>query len=549
MIARFILVAALALMAGPALADDFVLAASKSHKLQVVAEGGAAWCAPTLRLRMVLEADSPDRGNPAAQTEMMSRLKTPIATDCKAANAAQVVVVENGQVSGTYHGGAASNWAFAAVPAAPMPSAPLIASAPTPAAVPPAAAPSAEPAVVAQPAASPLQAEASVSPSQVNVAPLPEAERMEYFDTLARWLRDNPALAQDESTIRLWAAHRYGREYNAVQNQEFKVQPILQKARVDFADFLQKPRGDLVVIATRAYIGSYDFDMRRFPVDKLGGQFSVNKPCCQNVKVPSGFSVKVQDVDVISGLPMEPTEAQAFVERRTRYGSVNRTIYLALQVRLDKVGFKSDGWGGPTILGNVEAVTFYPDDDMVQPILTVSAAEFAQWRQARVLEREKIARQAAEREAEGRRQRLMAQRGNYINALSQANASVRLANFITDGDINLYRGLDNARDARAAALLSGKPVQVAMMVQSAGNGRSAVATTWPGKLEISLPDSLPSLTSSQWYLVRGLLSVPDGGGVTTAQLSAQSIHACSQAQCADAADPAAIVDHKLAGVP
>lgn len=549
MIARFILVAALALMAGPALADDFVLAASKSHKLQVVAEGGAAWCGPTLRLRMVLESDSPDRGNPAAQTEMMSRLKTPIATDCKAATAAQVVVVESGQVTGTYQGGVASNWGFTAVPSAPVLAAPVIASAPTPAAVPQASPSLAAPAVGAQPAVSSPQAEPTVSPSPANVTPQPEAERIDYFDTLARWLRDNPALAQDESTIRLWAAHRYGREYNAVQNQEFKVQPILQKARADFAGFLEKPRGDLVTIATRAYIGSYDFDKRRFPMDQLGGQFSLNRPCCQSAKVPSGFSVKVQDMDVISGLPMAPSEAQAFVERRTRYGSVNRTIYLALQVRLDKAGFKSDGWGGPTILGTVEAVTFYPDDDMVQPILTVPAAEFAQWRQARVLEREEIARQAVEREAQGRRQRLMAQRGDFINTLSRANTSVRLANFITDGDINLYRGLDNARDARAAALLSGKPVQVAMMVQSAGNGRSAVATTWPGKLELNLTESLPSLTSSQWYLVRGLLSVPEGSGVTTAQLAVQSVHACLQVQCADAADPAAIVDHKLAGVP
>lgn len=543
MIARFILVAALALMAGPALADDFVLAASKSHKLQVVAEGGAAWCGTTLRLRMVLESDSPDRGNPAAQTEMMSRLKTPIATDCKAANAAQVIVVENGQVVGTYHGGVASNWGFAAVP-----SAPVIASAPTATPLPQASPPPAAPAVGAQPvAASPPQAEASSS--QANVVAPPQVERINYYEALARWLRDNPALAQDESTIRLWAAHRYGREYNAVQNQEFKVQPVLQKARVDFSDFLEKPRGDMVLIITRAYIGSYDFDRRRFPTDQLGGQFSLNMPCCQSAKVPSGFSVKVQDMDVISSLPMAPSEAQAFVERRTRYGSVNRTIYLALQVRLDKAGFKSDGWGGPTILGTVEAVTFYPDDDMVQPILTVPAAEFAQWRQARVLEREEIARQAAEREAEGRRQRLMAQRGDFINTLSRANTSVRLANFITDGDINLYRGLDNARDARAAALLSGKPIQVAMMVQSSGNGRSAVATTWPGKLELNLTESLPSLTSSQWYLVRGLLSVPEGSGVTTAQLAVQSVHACLQVQCADAADPAAIVDHKLAGVP
>lgn len=545
---RVILAAAFVLAAFPAMAEDQVLAVSKSHRLQVLAEGGAAWCNPTVRLRMVLEADSPDLGNSSAQAQMMSRLKTPIVTDCKVANGAEVTVFEGGKVSGTFKGGDASGWVFAPVIAsAPVTVAPVVAPAPVAPvpAVPSAAVVSAPPAPVVAPPVPP-QAAPPVSPT---VVPQPEASQIDYFDTLARWLHDNPALAQDESTIRLWAAHRFGREYSSVQNQEFKVQPVLQKARVDFAQFLEKPRGDVVLIVSRAFFGAYDFEKRRFPIKDLGNQMSYTMPCCQSVKVPSSFVVKLQEQDAIRGLPMEASEAQAFAERRTRYGSVNRTIYLALSVRLDKAGFKSDGWGGPTTLGTVEAVTFYPDDDLTQPILTVSAADFAKWREARVLEREEVARQVAEREAEVRRQRLMAQRENFIGAMAKASSSVRLANFISDGDINLYRRLDNVRAARSAALLSGKAVPVSLLVQSDGSGRSGVVTSWPGKLELNLPETLPAMTSSQWYLVRGLLSVPETEGVGNAQVAVLAAHACTQAKCVDATDPAAVIDHKLAGVP
>lgn len=528
MIQRIVLAGALALAAMPAHAGDTVLATSKSHKLQVLADGGATWCAPDLRLRMMVEADSPDAGNPAAQLEMMNRLKTPISSDCKAASAAELTVIEQGRPTGIYKAAAATGWVFAAAPAISVPQ-PGVTQAPPPSAP---QGPASPPPVVQAP--------------QPAMPAAPQAAELNYFEALARVLRDNPALAQDDSTIRLWASHRYEREYSQLQHQEFKLQPVLQRARADFAEYLARPRGNVITIVTRAYFRTYDFNARRFPIDDLGTQVSYQKPCCVSVKVPTNFIVKLQDIDAVAGLPMDPAEAQAFAERRTRYGSINRTIYLALTVRLEAGGFKGDGWGSSTILGAVEGVTFYPDDRLADPILTIGAEEFARWRANRAAELAEAARLAEEREAEQRRQRLLAQREQNIRALSGAPPSVRLANYISDGDLSLYARLSNLRSARSAALMSGKAVPVAMLVQTDGSGRK-VATKWPGKLELSATDPLPELAASQWYLVRGLLSVPEAEGLPPAQLTAQAIHMCAQPKCADVADPAVIIDRKLAG--
>jgi outer membrane protein OmpA-like peptidoglycan-associated protein len=103
-------------LAGAAQAADapFVLAQSAAHKLKVFADGGAGWCAAHLKLRMVLDADSPDAGNPAAQIDMLNRLKTPIAADCAKASDADVAVLVVDKAAGTYKATKAGGWVFAA---------------------------------------------------------------------------------------------------------------------------------------------------------------------------------------------------------------------------------------------------------------------------------------------------------------------------------------------------------------------------------------------------------------------------------------------------
>jgi len=347
----------------PAMADDYVLAASKTHKLQILADGGAAWCGQNLKLRMVLEADSPDAGNQASQLDMMNRLKTPITTDCKTASSADMTVADPGKPSASYRAMASGGWVFAAV-------ATPVATVPTPVAPPaamqtavPAAATAAPVALQPTPAqpTSPPAAAALAAPSKVEALP----RDMNYWGGLLRWVHDNPSLGQDDAILRLWAFHRYPNEYNMVQNQEFKLQPLLQRAKADLAETLSLGNLERVTVVVNTQFGSYDFANQRFPLS-LGnvGQVSYGEPCCGFQKAPSAFVVKLEDIDSLTGLPMAPAAAQAFTERRTQWGSVNRSLYIAVTIKLRDGGFQSNGWNQAVALGTVDSAIIYGDDRM-----------------------------------------------------------------------------------------------------------------------------------------------------------------------------------------
>jgi hypothetical protein len=85
-----------------------------------------------------------------------------------------------------------------------------------------------------------------------------------------------------------------------------------------------------------------------------------------------------------------------------------------------------------------------------------------------------------------------------------------------------------------------------MLVQASSSGSENIATTWPGHLTVTVPASQP-LQSSNWYIVRGNLTVPPGDDLPDANLTAAAVYACQKDQCSDALDPAAIVERKLAG--
>ena len=141
--------AAIVLCPPMARADDgFVLAQSSVHKLKVFADGGAGWCGLNLKLRMVLDADSPDAGNPQALVDVMNRLKTPIETDCAKANSADLAVFAQNKAQGTYKATKAGGWNFKST-------APQTAAARQPASL---DAPNEQPANAAAPAATPSAA-------------------------------------------------------------------------------------------------------------------------------------------------------------------------------------------------------------------------------------------------------------------------------------------------------------------------------------------------------------------------------------------------------
>lgn len=542
-IGRFASIASLAAagalgLSAPVSADEYLLATSKTHKLQILADGGASWCGQNLKLRMVLEAGSPDTGNPASQIDMMNRLKSPITNDCKAAASADLTVVDSGKPGTAYRATAAGGWVFAAAPAG--------AADTQTAAMPPVAAPAAAasmPANTQTPAG--VQSPAMAAPAKIE--PLPQD--MNYWSGLLRWVHDNPGIDQDDAILNLWAFHRYENEYRAARNDEFKLQPLLQRARTDLADALHQGNIERVTVAIHTELDSYDFAKQRFPLS-LGDihQVSYREPCCDFQKAPIDFVVTLEDLDILNGLPMDPAAAKKFTESRTRWGSVDRTVYIAVIVKLHDGGFQNNNLDQAVAPGSVDSAVFYADEQMKKPLFQVSAEDFARLREVRDAEKAAAAKAAAEHEAEQRRQQLMAQREQNIRDLTSLSPSIRLANFISAGDLNYRVSLDNLRNARSTALIGEKPVQVSMLVQADGNGRRDVATRWPGLLDVTSPGGQPEMKASGWYLVRGLLNVPNGNGLPAAQLMAEEIYACTQPKCADAADATAVVDRKLAGL-
>lgn len=450
-----------------------------------------------------------------------------------------------------------NNWLPApAAPAVPPPAAPTAAQAPTQptaqaAAVvpPPVAAPTAN-TQVGQPVQLVPAAHASEPAAAPAVAPSPQAvplpRDLDYWSGMLRAVRANPALLEDNTALRLWAFHRFQSEYQQVQNQEFKLQPVLDRAKKDLTDTMAQTDPDHITVVLNNNFGTYDFNKQIFPVT-VGWQININRPCCFNGGPPANFVVNLSDAEAVTGLPMGPDEAQAFTLRRTRFGYVNRNIFISLTIRLDQTGFQSDGWGNAAAVGTIDGIGFYADDHLKEPLYTVGSEEFAKWREAKAAEQAAAEKEKAKQEAEMRHQRAIVLRDQTIHSLSNTSTSVRLANFISAGDINYFNRLNNLREARASALISGKAVAVTMLLQADSSGRRQVAATWPAKLEVTLAEGLPDLKSSGWYLVRGLLNVPDNGMLPPAQIMAQEVYACTQPKCAEAADATAIVDRKLAG--
>ncbi len=104
------------------------------------------------------------------------------------------------------------------------------------------------------------------------VAPLEIAK--DYPGLLLRYLRDKPDLAQNADSVRWWAAYRYGEEFRRLQNQEFKIAPVLERAKADLAASLAKSDPERIVVVLATQFGSYDFSRQMFPLS-LGGIRSI----------------------------------------------------------------------------------------------------------------------------------------------------------------------------------------------------------------------------------------------------------------------------------
>jgi hypothetical protein len=536
---------ALLLSAPDALADEtFIVATSKAHMLHVTADGGAEWCTPNVRLRLVLEAGSPDAGKPDAQIEIMNRLRTAIELACKSATAAEITVTGPGAAPGTFAATATGNWRFAAISPGSATATP-VAKEPQAASV-----PSLAPAT--PPARLPQLAEKKPDPGPVltsapRQAPTPLPLDHDYASTVLAYVKNTPALADDENILKLWASYRYQQQYQQVWNQEFKLRQLLEQARTNLVDTISRAEGNLVTITLSSGFGEYDFKTHRFPIALNANQVTERSQLFSPAVASPIFVINVTDFDFINELPMDAAAAQAFVEKRTRYGNVDRRILLAATIRLNAPGFAKDNWGNLVAGGRLESATIFDDMNGQQPIYQISAAELEKLRAGKAAKVIAEKQQEAEQQYKMRLERDKAERAQNIATLANSTVATRLANWISTDPLNFSISLDALRWARARSVLNGGPVSVAMLVQMGASGRKAVETKWPDHLQVTVDDSAAELKSSGWYLVAGQLTVPQGDAPAATQLSATAVYACGRPQCAEATDAAAIVDRKTAG--
>ena len=265
------------------------------------------------------------------------------------------------------------------------------------------------------------QAEAQTGPTAVIRAPdaphSPVKPRdVWYPSALLQFVHDNVALAEDDAVIRWWAAYRFEKEFRLFNGQEFKLQPVLERARKDLLESLVQANTREVTILVSAQIGTYDFKAQRFPIslDLSQGavtlstrRATVSHGChlvlCRAAAAATGITLKVDDLNLIFVLPMDSGSAQDFVEKRTGIGgSVNRSVVIVLTVKLDGVGFKSWFNSGAAGTGVLESAAFFPDQQLARPLYVLAEPDLDWMRAAKAAA--KAAQMAAQAKAEEERQ-------------------------------------------------------------------------------------------------------------------------------------------------
>lgn len=520
--------------AQPAMADTHRLAYSDKLKVDIEALGGANWCSPQLMLYLNMDPASSLVGHVAAQIQLLNRLGGIIESQCPQALAAGAVTqVTNGgidTVEGSYIATASSNWQFstrtpAVSSAAATQKTPLgLGSA--------SASGNASPAAPQQGVPLPSAA-APALPPPAFVLPTYTG----YAAVLLHYLKDNPSEASDPQVIQWWTAQSFPDEYRAVQFQEFKLQPVLQEGQANLSKALSQS-DDGVVVLLQASLGTYDFAKNQYPLTLNDGTILVNPPWGNATPPVNGFQINA-DLDNIMGLPMSQSAAAAYEEAHTsRFGSVDRNVIIAIKLKLAPGTFAGQAAYNPTANAMVESAAIYAasvpfgqnNPSAETPVAIITANQIDAVRNA------KIAAAAAAARAQ-----LLAQRSTDIQEVAGFTNGQKLYNWLNDSQLSPDT-LNNIGQARWNAILANQPVPVSMLVEAGGSGKQDVPTAWPGHLALNATGNIPAFSGSNWYLVSGSMTTSTRPGDLTSTLDVTNFYQCKQDQCAEALDPASIVE-------
>lgn len=507
--------------------DGHVLATSKTHKLEVIADGGSDWCRSKLRFRMVLEKDSPDLGNQDAQIEIMNRLKQPITNDCNKATSVELTVIEQNRPSGFFFATAQGGWRFSRAETNQLEEKQVI-----------------ENIAANKSSTDTVPHDDLPPPKEPRLLPIPNDTG--YAGFILLMLKKNNKWFADDDIFDWWAQYRFKKDYSKFYNQEFKFQRVLEQARIDLDKTLTETDPNHITIYMNAELGRYNFQQQQFPLTIRGNSFSLDNRFYRKANtLPRRVVVTITDLDTVISLPMPSKDANAFAEKRTRWGAIDRRIVIALTVKIDPLGLaKPDELNRFAVNGALDQVIFYSDLERNQIVYSLTQEDFEEKREAARQAKEKLAKAEQERLALALQEKQKHQREEYIQLLENSTISVRMANYISNGEVNNNVRLESLRSGRTKALLKKTPIPVLMLFQADSDGRDHVNTGWPGHLEISVKDVHKPLKASSWYLASGLFSVPEEDSIPAAQLQVDRLYECTQPKCMEATNATYVIDQK-----
>lgn len=497
--------------------SDFVLATSKIRKAQLIAEGGEHWCGPTIRLKMILAADSPIRDNPTAWLDLANRLDTPIAAQCQKAEIAYLSVFEGDKALGSYQSSAAEAWRFSA----------------------------AERPVDSGPAR--VQATIqSLEAFAVKDAP-PLSSHVNYESLMVALVGRHQLMQSDsDDVMQCWAAYRWGGNVwlNAIkpvgpeETMKKALRDLLREAMSERAGADQS-KPTKVTLLLKSELGPYDKEKGEFPVGYGHINAALTPKCDIPMKtLPAVLRVFAPDMGLVSGLPMDPKKAQSWREasQKGREG-ISVAYVIVLDPPSSPSFFNEEREEEGQIDGALESAVIYGGGEAMIPLYVMNRQEVEQRRQ---LESAAYAKRAEERD---RKERQM-----QIQKLSAAPFSVRLANWFFDAGVNETLDLDTARSLYRSIIMEGEPVPAALLIKAGADGRENVAALWPaGLVKMTLGagvENVSSLEKERWYLARGEASAVRGSQSPALSLEIAEIYACAQEECRELDDAEMIVDKK-----
>ena len=375
----------------------------------------------------------------------------------------------------------------------------------------------------------------------------------DYEGMLVHYLRLNPQAMNDKNIQVWWVAANYPQEYNRVSNQDFKLAALCDRAKEDMAKTVAQNDPNAIDITIQTTFKQYDFQKQCFPLNLQGtGAIAVSNPVYYMTSVPARFVLQIDDLDVVSSLPLDKDRAQAFFQKYVDAGQSNgRPLWVRVRAKFDPAvadQMKTNLTNNQPIPAKLESVAFMmpPFRGMSKPevVATISGTQVKDVLAERAKQRDEAAKAEAERQAQLRLEQAKASRDRDITTLKASPLPVRLANALAAGPLNMGLTLSNLRTARYRSLMSGKPVQAVMLVQTDAGGTENVSLKWPSLMTVTAPDG-KEFAPASWYLVSGTLATPEGDDLTPSRFTSTTILPCSQANCEDRGDATTIIDNKL----